>query len=78
MRTRFAVAALLYMMVPGVLLGIGMVLVLTLAPPAREPVLIPWMIGLTVLVSLPIAWMLAPHLMLRFRRDRKAAATGLR
>lgn len=77
MRTRFAVAALLYMMVQGVLFGIGMVLVLTLAPPSREPVLIPWMIGLTVLISLQIAWMIAPHLMLRFRRDRKAA-TGLR
>jgi len=63
------------MMVQGVLFGIGMVLVLTLAPPSREPVLIPWMIGL---ISLPIAWMPAPYLRLRFRRDRKAAATRLR
>lgn len=76
MRTRIAVAALLYMMVQGVLFGIGMVSVLTLAPASRAPMLIPWMIGLTVMLSVPVAWMIAPRLMLRFRRDRPATTAG--
>ena len=70
MRTRLAIAALIFMMVQGLFFGVGMVLVLTAAPASSQQTLIPWMIVLTFLVSAPVAWIIAPRLMLRFRRDR--------
>lgn len=74
MRTRLAIAALIYPMVQAVLFGIGMVLLLAMSPPDGQQALMPWMIGVTVLLSVPIAWSIAPRLRLRFRRDRPGQA----
>lgn len=70
MRTRIAIAALIFLMVQGVFFGVGMVMVLTAAPADSHQTLIPWMIVLTFLISAPVAWIIAPRLMLRFRRAR--------
>lgn len=70
MRTRIAIAALIFLMVQGVFFGVGLVLILMLAPADRQQLLIPWMIALTLLISAPVAWFIAPRMMLRFRGSR--------
>lgn len=72
MRTRIAIAALLYMMVQGVLFGVGMVAILASPLAANAQTLIPWMIAATLPISAPIAWMIAPRLRSRYGRARQA------
>lgn len=76
MRTRIAIAALIFLMVQGVFFGVGMILVLTAAPADRQQTLIPLMIALTMLISAPVAWFIAPRMMLRFRRRPSLGESG--
>lgn len=66
MRTRFAIAALLWPMIQGVLFGLGMVALLASPLEAAEMMsAVWWMIAATCAVSLPLAWVLAPRLRLK-------------
>ena len=72
MRTRIAIAAVIYMMVQGVLFGVGMIAILVSPLAANAQTLIPWMIAATLPISIPLAWMIAPRLRLRFARSHRA------
>jgi len=69
MSTRLGIAVLLYMMVQGVVFGIGTVLVL--ATPVRDLAmqLMPIVIALSLIIAAPIAWWLAPRLRARYWRE---------
>ncbi|MDP1737746.1 MAG: hypothetical protein Q8L23_09920 [Caulobacter sp.] len=70
MSVRFQIAALIYMMVQGVLFGIGVVAILVSPPLAeRAAILIPALVLATGAISLPISWFIAPRLRLRGRRN---------
>ena len=68
MRTRFAIAALIWPMIQAVLFGLGLIALLA-APLSPSGLLegIWWMIAATFLISTPIAWGMAPWLRLRDR-----------
>ena len=74
MKTRLSIAVLVYMMVQAVFFGVGAVLVL--ATPAKEfaMTLMPWVVALSSIVSVPVAWMIAPRLRARYSRSRDTAA----
>ncbi|MDI1327626.1 MAG: hypothetical protein PSV23_12610 [Brevundimonas sp.] len=68
MRTRFAIAALLWPMIQAVFFGLGMVALLAAPLEASEIMAaVWWMIAATGAVSVPLAWVLAPRLRLRNR-----------
>ncbi|MGZ6040506.1 MAG: hypothetical protein ACXWKR_17690 [Phenylobacterium sp.] len=77
MRTQIAIAAVLYMLVQGVLFGLGVIAILASPLAAHAQTLIPWLIAATVPISVPIAWMIAPRLRARFGRARPAGAPFL-
>lgn len=62
MRIRILITLLIYMIVQGVLFGIGMVIVL--ATPLREQadVLVPWVVGISFIVAVPVAFGVAPRM----------------
>lgn len=66
MKTRLMIAALVYTMVQGVSFGVGAILVLAtpLAPLAMQ--LLPWVIGVSIVLAAPVAWFLAPRLQRRY------------
>ncbi len=66
MSVRLQIAALIFMMVQAVFFGFGVVLVLATPLTAWAVQLIPLVIGLSVIVSAPAAWMIAPHMRSRF------------
>jgi hypothetical protein len=72
MSVRFQIAAVIYMMVQGVLFGVGIVAILAGPAADQAPLLIPALIAGTAAISLPISWFIAPRLRLRGRRS----ATG--
>jgi hypothetical protein len=74
MRTRLAIAAVLYMMVQGVLFGFGVIAILATPLSANAQTLIPWLVGISALISVPLAWTLAPRLRARFHRPALARA----
>ena len=69
--TRILMAALIYMMLQGLLFGFGAMLILGTPLAAHAMTLIPWMIALTAVVALPVSWMLVPYL--RTRQENEAA-----
>lgn len=73
MSVRFQIAALIYMMVQGVLFGAGVVAIL--ASPLRDQaaILIPALVVVTGAISLPLSWFIAPRLRLRGRRNAAAS-----
>ena len=74
MRTRLAIAALIYPMIQAVLFGIGLgILLAAPVPPSQMLDGVWWMIGVTFLISAPAAWVLAPRLRLRDRPHRGGA-----
>ena len=69
MSVRFQITALIYMMVQGVLFGVGVVAILVSSVADRAAVLIPALVVLTGVISLPVSWFIAPRLRLRGRRN---------
>lgn len=68
MRTRFAIAALIWPMIQAVLFGLGMIGLLAAPLPASELLsAVWWMIAATFAISAPLAWGMAPWLRLRDR-----------
>jgi hypothetical protein len=74
MRTRIAIAALIYMLVQGVLFGVGVIAILASPLASNAQTLIPWMIVATIPIAVPIAWMIAPRLRARFGRAHPAVS----
>ena len=72
MSVRLQVAALIFTMVQGVLFGIGAVLVLATPLSAFAMQLLPWVVGVSAAISIPLSWIIAPRLGLR-RKGAKAA-----
>lgn len=77
MKTRLAITALVYMMLQGVVFGAGTVLVLATPLSSHAMQLMPWVVGASLLLALPLAWWLAPRLRARYWRshpeDRNAS-----
>jgi hypothetical protein len=78
MRTRFAIAALIWPMIQAVLFGLGLIaLIAAPIPPSEMLTAVWWMIGVTFVVSAPLAWGMAPWLRLRDRpHERKLTRPG--
>lgn len=72
--TRLAIAALIFMMVQAVLFGIGAILVLATPLSAHAMILMPWVVGVSFIVSAPLSWIIAPRLRARFYRRQATSA----
>lgn len=73
MRTRFAIAVLIWPMIQAVLFGLGMIGLLAAPLEAAEMMTaVWWMIAATFLISTPVAWGMAPWLRLRDRPHRRS------
>ena len=68
MWTRIQIASIVFMMVQPLLFCIAIVLIL--ATPLNQNVmtLVPWMIATSFFVSVPLAWLIAPRLQMRYWR----------
>ncbi|WP_294532634.1 hypothetical protein [uncultured Rhodoblastus sp.] len=69
MSIRLQISILIYTMVQAVLFGVGTVLVLATPLSALAMNLMPWVIGVSAVLSVPLSWMLAPRLRARFLRQ---------
>ncbi len=67
---RIQIAAMVYLMVQAIMFGAGMVLVLATPLNAMAMQLIPWVVGVKALLSLPISWLIAPRLRARYWREK--------
>ncbi len=76
MSTRLAIAALLFMMVQAVFFGIGAIILLATPLKDRAAELMPFMIAITIAISLPVSWWLAPRLRARFWNSSAPLSTG--
>jgi hypothetical protein len=75
MLTRIAIAALIYSMVDAVLFGIGLIAVLTVpALSARADTLVPAVVVTSLILAIPVSWIIAPRLRARYWRQRAASA----
>lgn len=67
---RIQIAAMVYLMVQAVLFGVGVVLVLATPLSDMAMTLMPWVVAATAVLSMPISWMIAPRLQLRYWRAK--------
>lgn len=75
--TRTNISALLYPMVNAVLFGAGAILVLSVPALSRYAIyLLPAVIVIALIVSAPVAWLIAPRLRWRFWRRGDSARPG--
>ncbi len=72
MSVRFQIAALIFMMIQGVFFGFGVILILVTPLTAWAMQLIPALVVLSVAVSIPVSWMIAPRLRTRYRKQSVA------
>ena len=72
MSIRLQIAALIFMMVQGVFFGLGAVIVLSTPLTTFAAQLLPAVIGIGVLLSIPTAWMIAPYMRSRYQRQQSA------
>ena len=70
MYVQILIVAMVYMMVQVVMFFAGAVLVLATPLSAMAMHLMPWVVGITSILSLPLAWMIAPRLRARYWRER--------
>ena len=70
MYIRILIAAMVYLMVQAIMFGAGIILVLATPLNAMAMQLIPWVVGVTALLSLPISWLIAPRLRARYWREK--------
>lgn len=62
MRLLILITLLIYMIVQGVLFGIGMVIVLATELREQAEVFVPWVIGMTFIIAVPVAFGIAPRM----------------
>ena len=67
---RIQIAAMVYLMVQAIMFGAGIIIVLATPLNAMAMQLIPWVVGVTALISLPISWLIAPRLRARYWREK--------
>jgi hypothetical protein len=70
MSVRVQIAALIYMMVQAVMFGVGALLVLTTPLQTMAMQLMPWVVVVSSIISLPVSWVIAPRLRARYWRER--------
>ena len=70
MKTRAAVAALVFMIVQAVLFGVGTLAVLATPASQYADPLLAYVIVVSFLISVPVSWLIAPNLMARFNPPR--------
>lgn len=68
MPTRLWVAALIYPMAQAVAFGFGLLAILAIPTGISQSILMPVMIAVSAAVSVPVAWFIAPKMMLRYQR----------
>lgn len=74
MRTKTAIAGLVYPQVSAVLFGIGIITVLMVPPLTAEAfTALPLVILASFIISAPITWWIAPRLRLRYWKARRDA-----
>lgn len=66
MSVRFQIAVLVFMMVQAILFGVGTIIVLATPLSTFAMQLMPWVVGVSAVVSVPLSWMIAPRLRTRF------------
>lgn len=66
MSVRFQIAVLVFMMVQAVLFGVGTTIVLATPLSAFAMQAMPWVVGVSFIISVPLSWMIAPRLRARF------------
>ncbi|MGO9391315.1 hypothetical protein [Rhodoblastus sp.] len=69
MSLRFQIAVLVFLMMQAVLFGAGVVLVLATPLTKEAMMLMPWVVAVSVLISAPLSWMIAPRLRARYWRE---------
>lgn len=75
MSTKVAIAALIYSMVNAVLFGTGLIIVLTVpALSAHAIALVPAVVIVSLVLAVPVSWIVAPRLRARYWRQRNASA----
>lgn len=62
MRLRVLISLLIYMIVQGVLFGIGMIVVMATPLNEQANVLVPWVVGITFIIAVPVALGIAPRM----------------
>jgi hypothetical protein len=62
MRLRIMITLLIYLIVQGVLFGIGMVIVMATPLEEQAQVYVPWVVGLTFIIAVPVALGIAPRM----------------
>lgn len=77
MSVRFQIALVIYIMVQSVTFGVGAVLVLATPLAAHAMALMPAVVALSIILSAPIAWIIAPRLRARYWRARQARAEAV-
>ena len=70
MYIRIQIAAMVYLMVQAIMFGAGIILVLATPLNAMAMQLIPWVVGVTAILSIPISWLIAPRLRARYWREK--------
>ena len=70
MGVRLQIATLIFMMVQAIVFGIGVVLVLTTPLQTLAMELLPAVVVISVIISAPLSWFIAPRLRARFWRVR--------
>ncbi|WP_029004016.1 hypothetical protein [Azorhizobium doebereinerae] len=76
MSVRLQISAMLYLMIQAVLFGAGIIAILSTPLAQQAFTLIPQMTIATALVSVPLAWMLAPRVRAIGRRRNRPLAAG--
>jgi len=70
MSLRLQIAAMLFLMIQAMAFFIALLLVLLSPLATSSMALMPWVVGLSALVSVPLSWALAPRLRARtWRRE---------
>lgn len=69
MSIRLQISILVYVMVQAVVFGVGIVLVLATPLSAFAMNLMPWVVGVSAIVSAPVSWWIAPRMRARFQRQ---------
>ncbi len=79
MRIRIMLTLLIYLIVQGVLFGIGMVIVMASPLEEQADVLVPWLVGLSFIIAVPVAMGIAPRMKAwrEMRSRRRNEETGL-
>jgi membrane protein implicated in regulation of membrane protease activity len=72
MSVRLQIAAIIFMMVQGVFFGLGAIIVLATPLKAYAPQLIPLVIAVSLVLSMPTAWMIAPLMRSKHQRQQSA------